>query len=132
VLCVRCIRVWVPACAVCVGVRVRGCTCPCLCPRTRSAQVCPVRGGHRESPLQPSLAQVHALRAKTIRAAALDVTDPEPLPRDHPLLSMDEVVISPHVGTATLTTRARMVRMALENLAGGLAGGVMPYELREA
>jgi hypothetical protein len=74
-------------------------------------------------------ALVAALRDGTLWAAGLDVTDPEPLPRDHPLLTMDQVVISPHVGTATLTTRARMVRMALDNLAGGLAGGHMPYEL---
>jgi glyoxylate reductase len=52
-----------------------------------------------------------ALKRGVIRSAAVDVTDPEPLPRDHPLLSTPNLIILPHVGTATLATRARMLAM---------------------
>lgn len=53
---------------------------------------------------------------------ALDVTDPEPLPADHPLLSMPNVLVVPHLGSASVRTRAAMARMAIENLRRGLAG----------
>ncbi len=61
-------------------------------------------------------ALVRALDAKTIAGAALDVTDPEPLPPGHPLTGRDDVVIVPHVGSATFETRARMAMLAAENL----------------
>jgi len=60
-------------------------------------------------------------------AAALDVTDPEPLPRDHPLLRLDNVIITPHLGSATEQTRRRMARMSVENLTAGLAGRPLPF-----
>ena len=67
-------------------------------------------------------ALVDALRNNQLWAAALDVTDPEPLPRDHPLLKMDNVVVTSHIGSASIQTRQKMVDLAVENLFNGLAG----------
>ena len=69
------------------------------------------------------------LKAGRIRGAALDVTDPEPLQRDHPLLGLDNVVIAPHLGSASHRTRQRMAEMTVENLAAGLAGKELPYRV---
>jgi glyoxylate reductase len=63
-----------------------------------------------------------ALRTQQIAGAALDVTDPEPLPRDHPLLALENLVIAPHLGSATKQTRTAMARMAIDNLLAGIAG----------
>jgi glyoxylate reductase len=71
-------------------------------------------------------ALVRALDAKTIAGAALDVTDPEPLPPDHPLVGRDDVVIVPHVGSATFETRARMAMLAATNLIEFLEGREPP------
>lgn len=68
-----------------------------------------------------------ALRQKRIAAAGIDVTDPEPLPRDHPLLTLDNLVITPHLGSAADRTRLRMMRMTVENLTAGLDGKDLPY-----
>ena len=65
-------------------------------------------------------ALVDALREGAIAGAGLDVTDPEPLPRDHPLLDFDNVVLTPHLGSATIQTRRRMAELACENLLSGL------------
>jgi len=67
-----------------------------------------------------------ALTAYTIRAAALDVTDPEPLPPNHPLLSLSNCLVVPHIGSATVATRTKMATMAVENLSAGLRGIPMP------
>lgn len=67
-------------------------------------------------------ALTEALAERRIYAAALDVTDPEPLPRDHPLLRLDNVTITPHLGSATEQTRRRMTQVSVENLIAGLAG----------
>jgi glyoxylate reductase len=67
-------------------------------------------------------ALLDALRNKTIGAAALDVTDPEPLPSNHPLLELDNCIIAPHLGSATHQTRQRMGEIAAENLLRGLRG----------
>lgn len=67
-------------------------------------------------------ALLEALRAGWIAGAALDVTDPEPLPRDHPLLRLGNVIITPHLGSATIQTRRAMKQMAVDNLRAGLAG----------
>src|SRR5262249_22921754 len=64
-------------------------------------------------------ALTEALAARRIYAAALDVTDPEPLPRDHPLLRLENVTIAPHLGSATEQTRRRMAEVAGENLVAG-------------
>jgi glyoxylate reductase len=67
-------------------------------------------------------ALTEALGNRRIFAAALDVTDPEPLPRDHPLLRLDNVIITPHLGSATVQTRRRMAEISVENLLAGLSG----------
>ncbi|HVX13203.1 MAG TPA: D-glycerate dehydrogenase [Pirellulales bacterium] len=68
-----------------------------------------------------------ALERGQIACAALDVTDPEPLPRDHRLLQLPNVVIAPHLGSATVETRRRMAEMSVENLFEGLAGRPLPH-----
>ena len=61
-----------------------------------------------------------------IAGAALDVTDPEPLPADDPLLDAPNLLVVPHVGSATVRTRAKMAAMAVENLLAALDGRPMP------
>ncbi|HEX5621455.1 MAG TPA: D-glycerate dehydrogenase [Solirubrobacteraceae bacterium] len=68
-----------------------------------------------------------ALDAGQIAGAALDVTDPEPLPADHPLLDAPNLLVVPHVGSATVRTRAKMAAMAVENLLAALDGRPMPH-----
>jgi glyoxylate reductase len=68
-----------------------------------------------------------ALIEGRIAGAALDVTTPEPLPADDPLLEAPNLLVVPHLGSATARTRARMAEMAVENLLAALAGGEMPY-----
>ena len=63
-----------------------------------------------------------ALSKGWIAGAGLDVTEPEPLPRDHPLLTLDNLVIAPHLGSATTRTRHAMARRTVDNLKAGLAG----------
>ena len=71
-------------------------------------------------------ALTQALAARTIFAAALDVTEPEPLPRNHPLLRLDNVIITPHLGSATEQTRQRMAEVSIDNLLAGLSGNLLP------
>jgi glyoxylate reductase len=71
-------------------------------------------------------ALLRALEQKKIAGAALDVTDPEPLPPDHPLYAHQNVVITPHVGSATVETRTRMAMLAAENLIAYLDGKPLP------
>ena len=80
-------------------------------------------------PVVDTDALTEALTRRTICAAGLDVTDPEPLPRDHPLLQLDNVTITPHLGSATEQTRLRMAQMSIENLVAGLAGKPLPYQV---
>ncbi|XP_026722697.1 glyoxylate reductase/hydroxypyruvate reductase, partial [Athene cunicularia] len=70
-----------------------------------------------------------ALAHGQIAAAGLDVTTPEPLPADHPLLSLKNCVILPHIGSATYATRTTMAVLAANNLLAGLRGEPMPHEL---
>ena len=62
----------------------------------------------------------------TILAAALDVTDPEPLPADHPLVAMDNCLVVPHIASASPATRGRMAAMAAANLLAGVCGAAPP------
>ncbi len=55
------------------------------------------------------------------------MTEPEPLPGDHPLLGAPNLLVIPHLGSATHATRERMADMAVDNLLAGLAGERMPY-----
>lgn len=67
-------------------------------------------------------ALIQALRSGTIAGAALDVTTPEPLPLDNPLFSFPNVVITPHIASASLATRSRMAEMAAANIIAVLQG----------
>ena len=80
-------------------------------------------------PVVDTAALTDALRNRQIYAAALDVTDPEPLPRDHPLLKLDNVIIEPHLGSATEQTRQKMAEISVENLLRGLAGQPLLFEV---
>eukprot|EP00931_Biecheleriopsis_adriatica_P008656 TRINITY_DN109805_c0_g1_i1.p1 TRINITY_DN109805_c0_g1~~TRINITY_DN109805_c0_g1_i1.p1 ORF type:complete len:360 (-),score=75.63 TRINITY_DN109805_c0_g1_i1:15-1073(-) len=75
---------------------------------------------------------VQALHVGTIAAAALDVTTPEPLPRDHPLLHMHNVIVTSHIGSATKSDRRRMAEMCLENLLAGLQSLPLPHPVHQA
>jgi glyoxylate reductase len=68
-----------------------------------------------------------ALADGRIAATALDVTEPEPLPRDHPLLALPQAIITPHLGSATVETRRRMAELSVENLLAGLRGEPLPH-----
>jgi glyoxylate reductase len=68
-----------------------------------------------------------ALIDAEIAGAALDVTDPEPLPPDHPLLAAPNLTVVPHIGSATHATRERMADMAVDNLLAALDGERMPH-----
>src|SRR5439155_4865229 len=67
-----------------------------------------------------------ALASGRLGAAALDVTEPEPLPSDHRVLTLDRCIVIPHLGSATNATRDRMARMAAENLLAGVHGDRLP------
>jgi glyoxylate reductase len=81
-------------------------------------------------PVVDMQALCEALQEKRIAAAALDVTDPEPLPRDHPLLKLDNLTIAPHLGSATIETRRKMALMSIDNLRAGLAGKPLPTPVK--
>ncbi|HEX2280333.1 MAG TPA: D-glycerate dehydrogenase [Thermomicrobiales bacterium] len=73
-------------------------------------------------PVVDTDALVDALRTGSILGAALDVTDPEPLPADHPLVNMTNCIVVPHTASATVQTRDRMAELAARNLLAGLRG----------
>ena len=73
-----------------------------------------------------------ALQQGDIHSAALDVTEPEPLPRDHPLLTMDNVTITPHLGTASAQTRQRMNEISVDNLLRGVRGEPLLFAVNPA
>lgn len=68
------------------------------------------------------VALIHALQNGLIRAAGLDVFEREPLDTASPLLTLDNVVATPHIGSATIETREAMARCAVDNLLAALAG----------
>jgi glyoxylate reductase len=68
-----------------------------------------------------------ALQQGTISGAALDVTEPEPLPASHPLLTLQNCLVIPHLGSASTATRSRMADMAVENVIAGLRGDRLPH-----
>ena len=78
-------------------------------------------------PLVDTDALVRALREGWIAGAALDVTDPEPLPPRHPLFDCPGLAIAPHIGSATHRAREAMADLAVDNLLAALRGERMPH-----
>ena len=78
-------------------------------------------------PVVDTDALVRALQEGWIARAALDVTDPEPMLADHPLVALPNCIVVPHIASATVTARQLMATMAAENLLAGLRGERLPY-----
>ena len=77
-------------------------------------------------PVIDQLALADALRDGVIWAAALDVTDPEPIPMDDPLVGLENCLIVPHIASASRATRGKMAEMAAANLIAGVQGLPLP------
>jgi len=77
-------------------------------------------------PVVDTTALYDALRDGVIAAAALDVTDPEPLPVDHPLVGLPNCLVVPHIASASRATRGKMAEMAAVNLLAGVRGERLP------
>ena len=77
-------------------------------------------------PIVDNMALYEALRSGKILYAGLDVTEPEPLPSNHPLLTLDNVIIAPHIASASVVTRTKMGLIAADNLIAGLKGQLGP------
>lgn len=73
-------------------------------------------------PVVDPKALYEALKNKTIYGAGLDVTEPEPISKDDPLLTLDNLTVVPHIASASVATRTRMATMAAENLIQALKG----------
>ncbi|MDE0626815.1 MAG: D-glycerate dehydrogenase [Bryobacterales bacterium] len=80
-------------------------------------------------PVVHTQALFEALRDGVIASAGLDVTDPEPLPRDHPLLDLPNVTVLPHLGSATIETHRRMAEISITNLRLGLDGKPLLHQI---
>ena len=80
-------------------------------------------------PVVDQAALATALREGVIWAAALDVTDPEPIPMDDPLVGFDNCLIVPHIASASRATRGKMAEMAAANLIAGVRGEPLPTEV---
>jgi glyoxylate reductase len=78
-------------------------------------------------PIVDQQALATALRKKQIAGAALDVTDPEPLPADDPLLTAPNLIVAPHIGSATHEAREQMTQLSIDNLLAALNGDPMPH-----
>ncbi len=78
-------------------------------------------------PIVETAALIKALQEGWIAGCGLDVTDPEPLPSNHPLYTCPNCLIVPHIGSATWNTRRRMAELACENLLAGLANKPLPH-----
>jgi len=83
-------------------------------------------------PLVDQAALHQALLKGRIGGAALDVTDPEPMPPDDPLLSLHNVIVTPHIASASVATRSRMAMLAAENLVQALSGRLSKHTVNRA
>ncbi|RNL54735.1 2-hydroxyacid dehydrogenase [Pedobacter jejuensis] len=84
------------------------------------------RGGiHNEEDL------IHALEQKLIWGAGLDVTNPEPMSADNPLLNMESVAVLPHIGSATEETRSAMANLVAKNIIAALNGDALPSRVTD-
>ena len=83
-------------------------------------------------PVVDSDALYEALKSKKIAYAALDVTDPEPIPPNHKLMALSNCLIVPHIGSATIETRGKMAVMAAENLLSGIRGDIAKHLVNQA
>ncbi|RYD80338.1 MAG: D-glycerate dehydrogenase [Sphingobacteriales bacterium] len=82
------------------------------------------RGGiHNEQDL------IKALDEKLIWGAGLDVTNPEPMQKDNPLLNMENVAVLPHIGSATQETRNEMANLVAKNVIAALTGKALPHQV---
>jgi glyoxylate reductase len=80
-------------------------------------------------PVVDSDALYEALKEGLIAYAGLDVTDPEPLPADHKLLTLPNCLVVPHIASATVTSRTLMAQMAVRNCIAGVRGEPLPFEV---
>ena len=78
-------------------------------------------------PLVDQQALYQALESGRIYAAGIDVTEEEPIPPDDPLLTLENVIIAPHIGSASVATRTKMATLAAQNLIAGLRGETPPH-----
>src|SRR4029079_10844662 len=78
-------------------------------------------------PVVDQAALATALREGTIWAAGLDVTDPEPIPMDDPLVGLDNCLVVPHIASASRATRGKMAAMAAANPEAGVRGDPAPH-----
>lgn len=83
-------------------------------------------------PVVDTAALHDALVGGAIAAAGLDVTDPEPLPATHPLLALPNVVVTPHIASASVRARARMAELAVANVMAGVVGQPLPNPVSAA
>jgi len=77
-------------------------------------------------PIVDNMALYEALKSGKIAYAGLDVTEPEPIPANHPLLTLENVIVAPHIASASVATRTKMGVMAADNLIAGLKGEMPP------
>ena len=78
-------------------------------------------------PVVDQAAMLAALKSGRLAGAGLDVTDPEPIVRHDPILRLGNVIITPHIGSASVATRAKMAAIAVDNVLDVFAGRVPRY-----
>jgi len=110
---------------VALGAETRGLLCARTLARMKPGAILvnTARGG-----IVDERALADALAGGRLAAAGLDVFEEEPLPASSPLRALPNVVLLPHIGSASIATRTRMADLAVENLLAGLAGGPLPHD----
>jgi glyoxylate reductase len=110
---------------VALGAETRGLLCARALARMKPGAILvnTARGG-----IVDERALADALAGGRLAAAGLDVFEEEPLPASSPLRALPNVVLLPHIGSASIATRTRMADLAVENLLAGLAGEPLPHD----